>query len=324
MVSPHPALAMHPPMSQRDAQGPEGRAQGGDPHGTPGWVGTRVRRHPSSGFCIPLPTRTRVSRAQPGVAPAPRHRRAPRTHRSPGSRRAGMEGSAACGCSLPAWTSLGDRGDHGPDTCQERSHLCPDAAQGQRAHGGAQMRYGPVWRWSVPRRDWLREGRGTNSAQGHRAGTGLSLAEIGLQKVAPACMDVAAGTAGLNQAAEGTVGIQHQHGPHPWSPSGASPGSGLGLEGARGCPRSRGSRLWSGSWDRAGQGARKEMRWGLGWSWNGARMGLGWSQDRAGMEAGIERGWGWDRTAMGARIELGCGQDGARDEAGIDPGWGSG
>lgn len=271
-------------MSQRDAQGPEGRAQGGDPHGTPGWMGTRVHRHPSSGFCIPLPTRTRVSRSQPGIAPAPRHRRTPRTHRLPGSRQARMEGSAACGCSLPAWTSLGDRGDHGPDACQERSHLCPDAARVQG--GGAQTRYGPVWRWSVPRRDWLREGRGTNSAQGHRAGTGLSLAKIGLQKVAPARMDVAAGTAGLNQAAEGTVGIQHQHQAHPWSPSGASPGSGLGLEGARGWQRSRGSRLWSGSWDRARQGARREMRWGLGWSWNGAR---------------IELGWGWD----GARIELG-------------------
>lgn len=102
------------------------------------------------------------------------------------------------------------------------------------------MRYGPVWRWSVPRRDWLREGRGTNSAQGHRAGTGLSLAEIGLQKVAPACMDVAAGTAGLNQAAEGTVGIQHQHMGHiPGALLGPARGQDWGWRG-RGAARGAG------------------------------------------------------------------------------------
>ena len=84
------------------------------------------------------------------------------------------------------------------------------------------MQNGPTGRWSVPRRNQQR-GEGQIQSQGHRAGTGLGSAGFVLQDTVPAHTDVTPGAAGLNRAAQGTAGIQHQD-----TAPGAGAGMGLG------------------------------------------------------------------------------------------------
>ena len=141
-----------------------------------------------------------------------------------------------------------DRGRHGPAACQERSHLCPGAARGQRARGGAQMRYGPVRRWSVPRRNRPREGRGTNAAPGTQGWVRSRLGRVWAAKRGTGMYRCHCWDSGAEPGGTGGCGD-----PAPAHVPAALLGPDWGRDwGGMGLPEEPGKLPWSGSWDGAG------------------------------------------------------------------------